>query len=233
MYRYMCVFMYVCSCMFTAGSSWYLVCDTCREKYMKAGRAGAGRAHGNRSRLGRKKPVIVTPAVKTVISPATSIGNLDAHLIMKNNAMFLLDLASSANIGTLHMLALPVILIYLKQYINVVFYNTSNSCISVTVYHSRILQHKQCLIRGTVYLYGIAQVFHISADHQLVICRPSRRTNHLLTMVVHSARRRRSSACALWAPQHRTTNHPSTKKSCVGRASKTVTSPAHHTRDKG
>lgn len=68
-----------------AGSSWYLVCDTCRDKYLNT-------KNQKRSQRGRKKTVILPP-LKQAISPATSIG-VDAHLIMKNNAMFLLDLAS-------------------------------------------------------------------------------------------------------------------------------------------
>lgn len=84
-----------------AGSSWYLVCDTCREKYMKSGKTSGSRQHG-RSRVNRKKPVLVLPQIKPIISPSTSIGTIDAHLIMKNNAMFLLDLASSANLGLTH-----------------------------------------------------------------------------------------------------------------------------------
>lgn len=85
--------------VFIAGSSWYLVCDTCRDKYMRAGRSTAGR---NRSRMNRKKVVIAPPSIKNAISPTASIGNVDTHLIMKNNAMFLLDLASSANVGISH-----------------------------------------------------------------------------------------------------------------------------------
>lgn len=82
-----------------AGSSWYLVCDACREKYMKNSKTGNSKQHTTRCRLTRKKPVLVLPSMKPVISPSTSIGAVDAHLVMKNNAMFLLELASAANSG--------------------------------------------------------------------------------------------------------------------------------------
>lgn len=76
---------------FVAGSSWYLLCESCREKYVKNNRGGK---QTNKSKRETKKKNYV----KNLPSPTASIG-LEAHIIMKNNAMFLLDLASSADTG--------------------------------------------------------------------------------------------------------------------------------------
>lgn len=65
---------------------------------MKMSKGGGGKLAG-RLRLSRRKPVLILPNMKPVISPATSIGAVDAHLVMKNNAMFLLELASAAAAG--------------------------------------------------------------------------------------------------------------------------------------
>ncbi|KAL1131023.1 hypothetical protein AAG570_012261 [Ranatra chinensis] len=63
------------------GSSWYLVCETCREKYLRARKQNAA-ASGKKPT--RKKAATVSPAV------------METHLVMKNNAMFLLELSGGS-----------------------------------------------------------------------------------------------------------------------------------------
>ena len=102
------------------GSSWYLICEKCREAHQKqsvstvdqGGPADKASADPNSSRLRlnsnmqkslsamvklRKKSTasLMMPPSAKMISP--SGGQLSSHRIMHNNAMFLLDLASSAN----------------------------------------------------------------------------------------------------------------------------------------
>jgi E3 ubiquitin-protein ligase MYCBP2 len=74
-----------------ANSSWYLLCEGCREKYVKMHRGGKQQNNKTKT-MNRRKSVYVKP----LTSPSTSPG-LEPHVIMKNNAMFLLDLASSAD----------------------------------------------------------------------------------------------------------------------------------------
>ena len=103
------------------GSSWYLICEKCREAHQKqsvsavgdsacpADKAAAGDPN-SRLRLNtnvqkslsamvklRKKSTanLMMPPSAKMISP--SGGQLSSHRIMHNNAMFLLDLASSAS----------------------------------------------------------------------------------------------------------------------------------------
>ncbi|XP_035719406.1 E3 ubiquitin-protein ligase MYCBP2-like isoform X2 [Vespa mandarinia] len=74
------------------GYSWYLICDTCREKYLTVRKnklaknfiTGLSKSKNNDS-----KP----------LSPITSPSGFDTHIIMKNNAMFLLDLASASGLS--------------------------------------------------------------------------------------------------------------------------------------
>ncbi|CAH0546546.1 unnamed protein product [Brassicogethes aeneus] len=76
----------------TPGSSWYLMCENCRDKYIKSIRPGK---HRKNRALHRRK----AEEMKLLSTPGPI---LEPHLIIKNNAMFLLDLASSAdtNIGS-------------------------------------------------------------------------------------------------------------------------------------
>ena len=69
------------------GSTWYLMCDRCREKYMK-----------DRRQASKQKDKKVKKKSTPVRQPAPP-QPLDPHLLMKNNAMFLLDLASAAGIS--------------------------------------------------------------------------------------------------------------------------------------
>ncbi|KAL7297667.1 hypothetical protein TKK_0009333 [Trichogramma kaykai] len=67
------------------GNSWYLLCDTCRDKYMKSRK-------NKRYRRG-------IGDVNKLMSPLASPDNDDTHMIVKSNAMFLLDLASAAGVN--------------------------------------------------------------------------------------------------------------------------------------
>lgn len=69
-----------------AGSSWYLLCEQCRDKYAK-------NVKGNKSKT---KTVIHRKPSSSRLS-TSSMG--EPHLVMKSNALFLLDLASSADTG--------------------------------------------------------------------------------------------------------------------------------------
>ncbi|XP_076385847.1 MYC binding protein highwire isoform X12 [Megachile rotundata] len=65
------------------GSSWYLICDTCRDKYLRA----------------RKLKLAKKNGVGKMVSPLGSPSGNETHIIMKNNAMFLLDLASASGLN--------------------------------------------------------------------------------------------------------------------------------------
>lgn len=69
------------------GSSWYLICDTCRDKYLKT----------RKSKFAKKFVSGISKRKNgKVLSPINSPGGNETHIIMKNNAMFLLDLASAS-----------------------------------------------------------------------------------------------------------------------------------------
>lgn len=76
-----------------AGSSWYLLCENCREKYVKNS-IGNKQPSGKFAAGAQKKAAFIKPPV----SPSASSDH-DVHLIMKNNAVFLLELASSSDSG--------------------------------------------------------------------------------------------------------------------------------------
>lgn len=68
------------------GSSWYLLCDKCREKYLKEKK----QAQKEKDKTKKIKKKTALSRQQTAITPQ------DPHLILKNNAMFLLDLASAS-----------------------------------------------------------------------------------------------------------------------------------------
>ncbi|CAB3381481.1 Hypothetical predicted protein [Cloeon dipterum] len=69
------------------GSTWYLICDTCRERYLKQ-----RKQQRKDSLSGHKK------SKKKVTSKLLSPMLLqESHVVMKNNAMFLLELASASS----------------------------------------------------------------------------------------------------------------------------------------
>lgn len=72
---------------------WYLICDVCREKYI--------RENIKRKKLGKKMAISGLSRRKTDTSKNSSptdspTAAADIHIMVKNNAMFLLDLASAA-----------------------------------------------------------------------------------------------------------------------------------------
>ncbi|KAK6627348.1 hypothetical protein RUM44_009825 [Polyplax serrata] len=81
------------------GNSWYLICDACREKYIRLKKEGALTSKDKKKGSGKKKAAVIAPASSNgPLSPVFGQNNsLDGHMIMKENAMFLLDLASSSN----------------------------------------------------------------------------------------------------------------------------------------
>ncbi|XP_064413761.1 E3 ubiquitin-protein ligase MYCBP2 isoform X3 [Latimeria chalumnae] len=66
------------------GSTWYLVCDRCREKYLREKQAAAR----EKVKQSRKKPM----QVKT----PRALPTMEAHQVIKANALFLLSLSSAA-----------------------------------------------------------------------------------------------------------------------------------------
>lgn len=77
------------------GSSWYLLCDTCRDRYLKAKRTKRQRRTESRQQLQPHQQQIPQQ-----LSPITSTPDSDeSHAIVKRNAMFLLDLASASGIS--------------------------------------------------------------------------------------------------------------------------------------
>ena len=68
------------------GSSWYLICDKCREKYLKEKRQT--QKEKDKSKKLKKKNSMARQ--QTLLSP------LQPHTVLKNNAMFLLELASAS-----------------------------------------------------------------------------------------------------------------------------------------
>lgn len=73
-------------------SSWYLICDTCRDKYLRA----------RKLKLTKKFLTGISKRKNgsgKVLSPITSPSGNETHIVMKNNAMFLLDLASASGLN--------------------------------------------------------------------------------------------------------------------------------------
>ena len=69
------------------GSTWYLMCEQCREKYLREKQ----QVTKDKAKKTKKKT--------TPVKQATVVQILEPHLVMKNNAMFLLDLASASGIS--------------------------------------------------------------------------------------------------------------------------------------
>lgn len=72
-----------------------MLCENCREKYVNAFRNNKQQNSRNKTIIKRKNTY-----TKAAVSPS-STNHIDSHIIMKNNAMFLLDLASAADTGIL------------------------------------------------------------------------------------------------------------------------------------
>ena len=92
------------------GSSWYLICEACKEKHSKENGAKVGKlkpfvdialAGKNESEKGSKSGLAGLPLSAMVASfsraaASSPAGQLDTHMVMKANSMFLLDLACSS-----------------------------------------------------------------------------------------------------------------------------------------
>ena len=91
------------------GSTWYLMCDSCREKYLREKRHGqlkhgagsSGAPKKTKKRSGHISANVRTNGMLTGNSQ-TSTNATEPHVIMKNNAMFLLDFGSSASLSIPH-----------------------------------------------------------------------------------------------------------------------------------
>ena len=68
------------------GSSWYLICDLCRDKYLKEKK----QAQREKDKVKKLKKKSSASRQQNMMLP------VDAHVVLKNNAMFLLDLASAS-----------------------------------------------------------------------------------------------------------------------------------------
>ena len=88
------------------GSSWYLICEPCKEKHSKehgskAGKArpfvdiGSGKKTTDRARGVQAMPITSMMASLSRATASSPVGPMDCHILMKSNSMFLLDLASS------------------------------------------------------------------------------------------------------------------------------------------
>lgn len=69
--------------------SWYLMCEKCREKYMKE-----KKPLKDKNRKGRRKSI---PVSSSVMKQHNFLSPMEAHHILKNNAQFLLELASATD----------------------------------------------------------------------------------------------------------------------------------------
>lgn len=70
------------------GSSWYLICDRCREKFIRQKRQSLIKEKVKKSRKKASPTKLLSP-----------LPPMEAHQIMKKNALFLLELSSSASSG--------------------------------------------------------------------------------------------------------------------------------------
>ena len=68
------------------GSTWYLMCDRCREKYLREKR----QALKEKSKKSKKK--------STTIKQSSIMQVMEPHIVMKSNALFLLELASASGL---------------------------------------------------------------------------------------------------------------------------------------
>ena len=94
----------------SGGASWYLICEKCREEQMKnvsavlppppSMRGGDLDVSKSKSVKLRRKPfsmLMMQGSSKMSLSPSSVGLQMNSHIIMNNNAMFLLDLASASN----------------------------------------------------------------------------------------------------------------------------------------
>ncbi|RZF32318.1 hypothetical protein LSTR_LSTR001782 [Laodelphax striatellus] len=78
------------------GSSWYLLCEACRERWLRAKKqvAAAAPPGTKRHHVARRRTHDAAAAKSTLLSPTSNTGGMmETHIVMKNNAMFLLELS--------------------------------------------------------------------------------------------------------------------------------------------
>ena len=82
------------------GSSWYLLCEDCRHRYLQQRRQGGEVSHVRDDKGKRQRRRVSLPSIPTQrtsgSTPIIASAQVDTHLTLKENAMFLLQLASSA-----------------------------------------------------------------------------------------------------------------------------------------
>jgi E3 ubiquitin-protein ligase MYCBP2 len=84
------------------GSSWYLICERCKERHRRKYKAATARSGGGgEGPPQRFNPVSLSAMLASFsyASATSPVGPLDYHVVMKANSMFLLDLASSGGEG--------------------------------------------------------------------------------------------------------------------------------------
>jgi len=80
------------------GSSWYLICERCKERHRRKYQTAAVRSGGGGEGPSQRFNPVSLSAMLASFSYASAtspVGPLDCHAVMKANSMFLLDLASS------------------------------------------------------------------------------------------------------------------------------------------
>jgi len=96
------------------GSSWYLICEVCKEKHSKEhgvkpskakafvdiGLGGKKAPDKNNPRPPQAMPITSMMASFSRATASSPVGPMDCHMVMKANSMFLLDLASSTSEDT-------------------------------------------------------------------------------------------------------------------------------------
>jgi len=92
------------------GSSWYLICEVCKEKHTRGHSNKVSKHKPSLENLARKETVVkqqpfVMPITSMMASfnkatASSPVGQMECHMIMKANSMFLLNLASSSNEDT-------------------------------------------------------------------------------------------------------------------------------------
>jgi len=80
------------------GSTWYLMCDVCRTKYLRDKKRGTAAASGSRGKERQKKA-----SLRKRVSDAVSVGassQVPAHWLIYSNAMFVLELTGGGASST-------------------------------------------------------------------------------------------------------------------------------------
>lgn len=71
-----------------SGSTWYLMCNRCRDKYLRDKRQAL-----------KERSIKKSKKKSTPVKQGSGVNVVEPHFILKNNAMFLLELASAAGLS--------------------------------------------------------------------------------------------------------------------------------------